>query len=75
MKPSEPRTAHRVFVVTVCLLPDCAMESGGCWRFRMADPQTNQHRVFTNPQALLAALKEGVFASETREPELPTEVW
>ena len=72
MKPSEPRTARRVFVVTVCLLPDRAMGSGGCWRFRMEDPQTNQQRVFTNPQALIAALKEGVFASETKEPDLPT---
>jgi hypothetical protein len=39
-------------------------EGGERWRFRLADPPTNHKRVFASPLALIAALKEGVLATQ-----------
>jgi hypothetical protein len=64
MHPTEAKPTYRTFLVTVWQDPNSNVAMSERWRFRMEDPQSNQRRVFANPQALIVALKEGAVASE-----------
>lgn len=56
---------QKSFVVTVWQQPKDGIAMGEQWRFCLEDPQTQQRRVFVNPQALIVALKEGTLDDET----------
>lgn len=59
MNTTHLPTHQKRFVVTVWQQPEAKAENGFAWRFCLEDPQSQQTRVFANPQALLVALKEG----------------